>query len=318
MNKFTYSPIGAIQFLKQNKNKIGNLTMIEKSVFGALCNFSNKEGICYPKVATIAESISCTKRSVQKAFVVLLNKGLIRRTFQFNKTTGLQRQNLYAINLNADLLEEWANLNKKHMQKEKERRAYQEQKNVIIKKRIAEKENIDKREKNEALKLDLRDEIKELKGKYQIYKKKATKAKIELKIQMIIVKKYIQKIKSNSLNIRDREFLTKNISNIYKNLEKSILISPLYHEYGSPPEKNIAYAKYYLLKKKKRKLYISKTNNSKAGVKKCLKNEKIGELKLLKKEKELEKCLYRDIRLVKLQKNLIYQFRQFIEKYSSE
>ena len=317
MNKFTYSPIGAIQFLKQNKNKIGNLTMIEKSVFGALCNFSNKEGICYPKVATIAESISCTKRSVQKAFVVLLNKGLIRRTFQFNKTTGLQRQNLYAINLNADLLEEWANLNKKHMQKEEERRAYQKQKNVIIKKRIAEKENIDKREKNEALKLDLRDEIKELKGKYQIYKKKATKAKIELKIQMIIVKKYIQKIKSDSLNIRDREFLTKNISNIYKNLEKSILRLPLYHEYGSPLEKNIAYAKYYLLKKKKRKLYISKTNNSKAGVKKCLKNEKIGELKLLKKEKELEKCLYRDIRLVKLQKNLIYQFRQCIEKYSS-
>lgn len=208
--EFTYSMIGANQFLKAYKTKIGALTVIEKSVFGDLCNFANKDGICYPKVATIAENLNCSVRSVQKAFITLLNKGLMTRTAQFSQKSGLQRHNIYTINLDATLMDEIAYLNKIQMQKEKERFEYQKKKNSIIKKRIEEKEQRLLEEKK-ARKAFLRQEILKLKVKHQRGIKKALQAKIKLMTMLWVIKEYIDDVKIKNLlleypDIRKYEF----------------------------------------------------------------------------------------------------------------
>lgn len=65
-----------------------------KAVYVYLRDRSNKEGICWPGVKTIAKELKLSTRTIQRAMQDLEKAGLVTRQFRYRKN-GSYTSNLY-------------------------------------------------------------------------------------------------------------------------------------------------------------------------------------------------------------------------------
>lgn len=65
--------------VKSNVMQDPSLSITAKAVYGLLCTFANKERTCFPSVTHIAELLSCTRRTVERATKELKDKEYVTK-----------------------------------------------------------------------------------------------------------------------------------------------------------------------------------------------------------------------------------------------
>ena len=75
-----------------------NLKPIPKSVLVVLGDHANDAGVCWPRIATIAEKVGVSKRTVQRALQHLVSRGLISVKQRY-RNDGSHSSNLYRLHL---------------------------------------------------------------------------------------------------------------------------------------------------------------------------------------------------------------------------